>query len=65
MNGKVPKLQEDIGEMFGGAEFSFEFVGASKLLEMTRSVPSTSRILDVSESPIGTDAGSYLCLVSL
>ena len=51
--------------MFGGAEFSFEFVGASKLLEMTRNIPSTSRILDVSESPIGTDAGSYLCLVSL
>lgn len=65
VEGKVPKLHEDLGKMFGGAEFSFEFVGASKLLEMTRNVPSTSRILDVSESPIGTDAGSYLCLVSL
>ena len=65
VEGKVPKLQEDLGKMFGGAEFSFEFVGASKLLEMTRNIPSTSRILDVSESPIGTDAGSYLCLVSL
>lgn len=65
VEGKVPKLQEDIEKMFGGAEFTFEFIGASKLLEMTRNVPSTSRILDVSESPIGTDAGSYLCLVSL
>ncbi len=65
VEGKVPKLREDIRNMFGGAEFTFEFVGASKLLEMTRNVPSTSRILDVSESPIGTDAGSYLCLVSL
>jgi hypothetical protein len=65
VEGKVPKLQESIGKMFGGAQFSFEFLGASKLLEMTRNVPSTSRILDVSESPIGTDAGSYLCLVSL
>jgi hypothetical protein len=65
VEGKVPKLREDINKMFGGAEFSFEFVGASRLLEMTRNVPSTSRILEVAESPIGTAAGSYLCLISL
>jgi hypothetical protein len=65
VSGKVPKLQEDIVKMFGGAEFSFEFIGASKLLEMTRNIPSTSRVLEVAESPIGTTAGSYLCLVSL
>ena len=65
VEGKVPKLQESIEKMFGGAEFSFEFIGASKLLEMTRNVPSSTRILDVSESPIGTEAGSYLCLVTL
>jgi hypothetical protein len=65
VENRVPKLKEDIGKMFGGSDFSFEFVGASKLLEMTRNVPSTSRVLDVSESPIGTDAGSYLCLVTL
>ncbi|CCE24044.1 AIPR family protein [Methylotuvimicrobium alcaliphilum] len=65
VSGKVPKLQEDIVKMFGGAEFSFEFIGSSKLLEMTRNVPSTSRFLEVAESPIGTSAGSYLCLVSL
>lgn len=65
VSGKVIKLQEDIVKMFGGADFSFEFIGASKLLEMTRNVPATSKILEVSESPIGTSAGSYLCLVSL
>lgn len=65
VSGKVPKLQEDIVKMFGGADFTFEFIGASELLEMTRNVPSTSRILEVAESPIGTTAGSYLCLVSL
>lgn len=32
---------------------------------MTRNIPSTSRMLEVAESPIGTIAGSYLCLVSL
>ena len=65
VEGKVPKLQEAIGRMFDGAGFSFQFIGASKLLELTRNVPSTSRILEVSESPIGTSSGSYLCLVSL
>jgi len=65
VQGKVDKLHHDINIMFSGAEFSFEFVGASRLLEMTRNIPSTSRVLDVSESPIGTQAGSYICLVSL
>lgn len=65
VSGKVQKLQEDIVKMFSGAEFSFDFIGASKLLEMTRNVPSTSRALEVAESPIGTSEGSYLCLVSL
>lgn len=65
VSGKVQKLQEDIAKMFGGADFSFHFVGASELLEMTRNVPSTSRVLEVAESTIGTTAGSYLCLVSL
>ena len=65
VSGKVPKLKEDITKMFGGAEFSFEFIGAARLLEMTRNIPATSRILEVSESPIGTESGSYLCLVGL
>lgn len=65
VSGRVQKLQEDIVKLFSGADFSFEFIGASELLEMTRNVPSTSRILEVAESPIGTSAGSYLCLVSL
>ncbi|MCL1133205.1 AIPR family protein [Shewanella hafniensis] len=65
VSGKVQKLQEDVVKMFSGADFSFEFIGASELLEMTRNVPSTSRVLEVAESPIGTTAGSYLCLVSL
>lgn len=65
VSGKVSKLQEDIVKMFSGADFSFEFIGASELLEMTRNVPSTSRVLEVAESPIGTTAGSYLCLVTL
>jgi hypothetical protein len=65
VQGKVIKLKEVILEMFGGAEFSFDFIGAGKLLELTRNTPSSSRIIEVAESPIGTEAGSYLCLVNL
>ncbi len=65
VKGKIIKLEEDIAAMFSGALFSFDFVGATRLLQMTRSIPSSSRKLPVAESPIGTAAGSYLCLVSL
>jgi len=65
VTGKVPKLQETIGRLFGSAEFKFEFISARRLLEMTRNIPLTSRILEVSESPISTASGSYVCLVEL
>lgn len=65
VKGKVSKLYDDVGKMFGGAEFTFDFIGASELLAMTRNIPATSRVLEVSESPIGTSAGSYICLVTL
>jgi len=65
VSGKVPKLNEEINKLFSGASFDFEFVGAKRLLELTRDIPSTSRKLEVAESPISTESGSYVCLVSL
>ncbi|MEX5748520.1 AIPR family protein [Massilia sp. X63] len=65
VEGKVDKLREVISSMFSNSEFSFEFVGASRLLELTRDIPTTSRTLEVAESPIGTAGGSYICLVDL
>lgn len=65
VKGKVAKLEQCIKKLFGGSEFAFEFVGASKLLEMTRDNPLTTRILEISESPISTESGSYVCLVGL
>lgn len=65
VDGKVAKLNEEISNLFGGASFGFEFVGAKKLLELTRNIPSTSRKLEVAESPISTESGSYVCLVTL
>lgn len=61
----MDKLREVISSMFSNSEFSFEFVGASRLLELTRDIPTTSRTLEVAESPIGTAGGSYICLVDL
>ncbi|MCW2265245.1 hypothetical protein M2305_001192 [Gluconobacter cerinus] len=58
-------LKSTIMRMFTGATFSLEFVGASKLVELNRKVKSTSRSMELSESPIATISGSYLCLVNL
>jgi len=65
VEGKVDKLRDTISELFSSAEFSFEFIGASRLLELTRDIPTSTRVLEVSESPIGTTGGSYICLVEL
>ena len=65
VSDKTIKLQSDVLQMFSGAEFSFKFIGAAELLQMTRNIPSSSRVLEVAESPIGTLSGSYICLVSL
>lgn len=65
VSDKVNKLNEDIIGLFSGASFSFEFVGAKRLLELSRDIPSTSRTLEIAESPISTESGSYICLVTL
>lgn len=62
---KVPKLEETIKKLFNNAQFSFDFITARRLLEMTREVPLSNRVLEVSETPISTESGSYVCLVSL
>ena len=63
--GKVTPLQDTILRMFTGSKFSLDFVGASNLVELNRKVKSTSRMMELAESPIATSSGSYLCLVNL
>lgn len=58
-------LKDTISKMFTGSKFSLEFIGASKLVELNRKVKSTSRMMELAESPIATVNGSYLCLVNL
>jgi hypothetical protein len=65
VKGKVDKLKSSIHALFSNSEFTFEFVGAAELLALTRDIPTTSRALEVAESPIGTAGGSYICLVEL
>ncbi|MEQ9902104.1 AIPR family protein [Pectobacterium aroidearum] len=65
VEGKIPVLKDTILRMFTGAHFSFEFVGASSLVELNRKVKNTSRTMELAESPIATENGSYLCLVNL
>ncbi len=62
---KVIPLKETILKMFTGSKVSFDFVGASNLVELNRKVKSTSRMMQLAESPIATASGSYLCLVNL
>jgi hypothetical protein len=62
---KVNPLKETILRMFTGSKFSLDFVGASNLVELNRKVKSTSRMMELAESPIATVSGSYLCLVNL
>ncbi|ABQ26915.1 AIPR family protein [Geotalea uraniireducens] len=65
VSGKVQKLESLILALFSGSSFKFEFIGARRLLELTRNIPTTSRTLEIAETPISTEAGSYVCLVSL
>ncbi len=65
VSDKSLKLRDDINKLFSGANFEFNFIGASTLLEMSRNIPSSTRTLDISEQPISTVAGSYICLASL
>ncbi|QIE96976.1 AIPR family protein [Pantoea stewartii] len=62
---KSNKLRDDIHKLFSGSVFDFHFIGATTLLEMSRNIPASSRTLEISEQPISTSAGSYICLATL
>ena len=62
---KAAKLRDDIHKLFSGSTCEFNFIGATTLLEMSRNIPASSRTLEISEQPISTSAGSYICLASL
>ena len=62
---KVEQLEETILNYFDSAIFSFDFITAEKLLELARTRKKETFAIKITESPIGTDDGGYICLVRL
>lgn len=61
----VSQLRTSVLRLFSSATFSFEFIGAARLLELTRQQPMTTFHLRLSESPISSGQESFICLVNL
>jgi hypothetical protein len=63
---KLPNLQKAVTNNFSAAEFTFNFLGASELLNYARRMPSSSYVLKLSETPISTSEDyGIISLVSL
>ncbi len=62
---KVVPLNALVESLFSPVDFGFEFLTASKILELARTSPSTAHQLRLAESPIATGDQGYLCLVGL
>ncbi|WP_298884946.1 AIPR family protein [uncultured Bradyrhizobium sp.] len=60
---KADVLKDAIGKLFSSAQFRFEFVGASEILDLARRKPTTSFELQFSESI--SAQGGYVTLVKL
>ncbi len=61
---QVNPLRETISRLFSSADFSFDFLGARKLLSLTRVRPRTTYELRFSDS-ISTVGNAYVCLILL
>lgn len=63
---KVEKLQAVVNGHFPNSEFSFDFLGASKLLALARRAPQRTYPLTLAESPISSEGQvGFVCLVRL
>ncbi len=62
---KVLNLEGTIKRYFPKSIFNFEFITASDLLELSRREKKETFSLSLSESPITTTEGGYICLAGL
>lgn len=62
---KVPALKAVIESLFKPVSFDFEFLGASRLLALSRRSPSRTSTLRLAENPISTGEAGFVCLVAL
>jgi hypothetical protein len=61
---KIFTLQEIVTDLFSNAEFSHKIWGAKELLEQARKRPTTSLVLKLTETPIGTESGDNFIGIS-
>ena len=61
---KVERLESKLRSLFSAVSFSFEFIDASKLMELLRRQPTTTHSLTVAQTPISSN-GAFVCLVTL
>ncbi|WP_084517567.1 AIPR family protein [Desulfatiglans anilini] len=62
---KIDHLQEIVESAFSPVEFSFDFLTASKLLQLARRTPKSVHHLKLAETPISTGQIAYVCLARL
>jgi len=62
---KVVNLEETISKYFNKADVDFHFLKAENLLELSRTEKKESFKITLTESPITTEDGGYICLVNL
>jgi hypothetical protein len=63
---KADLLKDVVGQLFSSAEVDFQFLGASRLLDLARRAPRATFSLRLAENPISSSgAVAFVCLVSL
>jgi len=63
---KVDKLKDVLAKFFASAEFRFNFLGASELLELARRTPQTSYPLVLTENLVSSGGQvDFVCLVQI
>jgi hypothetical protein len=62
---KVDHLKETVENSFSPVDFSFEFLTASKMLQLARRTPKSSHQLNFAENPISTGQSAYVVLANL
>lgn len=65
VNRKVDALKTEVSRQFNQANFNFEFVTASKLIEYSRANKISTAELILNDTPISTEDGGYIALVQL
>jgi len=62
---KIDLLKATINRLFSDAEFTFEFITASKLLELSRKEQTKVKGILLKDNPISTEDGGYVAIASL